>query len=125
MSEQARILAEIYELIMNILKNGTPTIEDGDKIEVLEELLHKQMCFQKSDNAEHEYQGEEVASLFFTNNYTQAVEKMIACKITPDDFFGFIEYHYDDEHPDEELTVMFTKVFRKEVQVSYGENINK
>lgn len=123
MSEQAKLIAQIYELIMSILKNGTPTMEDGIKIEKLEDLLHQQKCFQKVNNEEDKYQGEEIASLFFLNDYTQAIDKLIAYQITPDDFFGFIEYHYDDEHPDEDLAEMFTDVFIKDVGASYQSNL--
>ncbi len=119
MSEQTRILAEIYELIMSILKKGTPTIEDGVKIEELEDLLHLQKCFLKLNDTDDKSQGEEIASLFFAHDSTQAINKMIVYKITPEDFFGFIEYHYDDEHPDEDLAEMFTDVFIKDVGVSY------
>ena len=119
MSEQARIIAEIHELVMSILKTGSASVEQGEKIDELEELLHKQKCFVEIENSEHTNQGEEIASLFFDDKYTQAIDKMIECKITPDDFFGFVEYHYDDEHEDEGSTQMFTGAFRANVNKDY------
>jgi hypothetical protein len=119
MSEQARIIAEIHELVMSILKTGSASVEQGDKIDELEELLYTQKCFTQSDNSEDTNQGEEIANLFFSDKYTQAIEKMLELGITPDDFFGFVEYHYDDEHEDEELTEMFTGAFRAKVNQDY------
>lgn len=111
MSEQAKIIAQMSELIMDILKKGSTTAAEADKMDALETLLYQQKCFTKIEHSDHVYLGEEIASLFFDNNYTEAINKLCEYAITPDDFFGFIEYHYDDEHEDEDLTVMFTDAF--------------
>ena len=120
MSEQARILAEIQEIVMSILKSGSASETEGDKIYALEELLHKEKCFEEIDHAEHSNQGEEIASLFFGDQYTKAIDKMIECAITPDDFFGFVDYHYDDDHEDEDLAEMFTNAFIAGVNEAYA-----
>ena len=119
MSEQAKILENMYEVIMDILKKGTPSIADSHKIEELEVLLFEQNCFKKSKDEKYDSQGEEIASLFFSSKNAQAVEKMYAYEITPEDFFGFVEYHYDEDHPDEEVTHIFTEAFIKDVTTSF------
>ena len=111
MSEQTKILTEIHEMVMTILKNGTATVEEADKIDELEALLHQQKCFKEIEHTEHANQGEEIASLFFNDSYMDAINKMIECQITPEDFFGFTQYYYDDEHKDEHLAEMFTGAF--------------
>jgi hypothetical protein len=115
MSEQAKILAEMQEIIMTILKNGTASVAEGDRIAELEELLYQQKCYKEIDHAEYDYQGEEIAGLFLNDHYMEAIDKMCECKITPDDFFGFIEYHDEDE----EFTEMFTDAFIAEVTKDY------
>lgn len=115
MSEQAKILAEMQEIIMTILKNGSASEAEGNRIDELEDLLHEQKCYKEIDHAEHEYQGEEIAGLFFSNHYMEAIDKMCECEITPDDFFGFIEYHDEDE----EFTEMFTDLFIADVTKAY------
>jgi len=119
MSEQTKILTEIHQMVMTILKNGTATEEEANKIDELEALLHKQNCFKEIDHASHSCQGEEIASLFFNDHFQTAIEKMCERKITPEDFFGFAQYHYDDEHEDEHLTQMFTNVFIEDVNKAY------
>lgn len=119
MSEQAKIMAEIQELVMAILKTGTVSEAEGNKIDELEELLHKQKCFKEINDSDQPYQGEEIASLFFGDKYTQAIDKMCECEITPDDFFGFVDYHYDDDHEDEDLIEMFTDAFIAGVSEAY------
>lgn len=115
MSEQAKILAEMQEIIMTILKNGAASEAEGHRIDELESLLHEQKCYKEIDHAEYEYQGEEIAGLFFTDHYMEAIDKMCECEITPDDFFGFIEYHDEDE----EFSEMFTDVFIADVTKAY------
>jgi len=115
MSEQAKILAEMQEIIMTILKNGSASEAEGHRIDELEDLLHKQKCYKEIDHAEYEYQGEEIAGLFFANHYMEAIDKMCECKITPDDFFGFIEYHDEDE----EFSDMFTDAFIADATKAY------
>lgn len=119
MSEQARILAEINKIIMKILKTGSASVEEADKIDELESLLHEQKCFKEIDHSKHANQGEEIATLFFNDHYTEAINKMYECEITPDDFFAFADYYYDDEHEDEELAEMFTNAFIADVNSAY------
>ena len=38
MSEQAKIIAEIHEIVMNILKNSMASDEEGARIDALETL---------------------------------------------------------------------------------------
>lgn len=120
MSEQARILSEINKIIMNILKTGSASVEEADRIDELEALLYQQKCFQELSNSEHVNQGEEIATLFFKDQYAQAINKMCECEITPDDFFAFADYYYDDEHEDEELTEIFTDEFVRGVNEAYA-----
>ena len=115
MSEQAKILAEMQTIIMNILKNGSVSVEEGTKIDELEALLHQQKCFREIDHPEHDYQGEEIAGLFSSDHYTEAIDKMCEYEITPEDFFGFIEYHDEDE----DFTEMFTDEFIADVTKVY------
>lgn len=119
MSEQAKIIAEIQEMVMSILKTGTVSEAEGNKIDELEALLHQQKCFKEIDNSEHANLGEEIATLFFKGKKTEAIEKLIENKITPDDFFDFVEYHYDEDHEDELLAEMFTDTFIADVNKTY------
>jgi len=115
MSEQAKILIELQEIIMNILTNGAATPEEGARIDELEALLLLQKCYKEIDHDTHNYQGEEIAALFASSQTTEALEKMCACDITPEDFFGFIEYHDEDE----EYTEIYTPSFIEEVTKKY------
>ncbi len=119
MSEQSKILAEIGEIVMNVFKSGSVTMEESARMQELENLLHKQRCFKEVDHPDHTYQGEVIASLFFNDRYNEAIDKMYEYKITPEDLFGFVEYHYDDDHEDEELTEMFTHAFIEKVNNDY------
>ena len=119
MSEQARILSEINKIIMNILKTGSASVEEADKIDELEALLHQQKCFKEIENSAYTNQGEEIATLFFNEHYVEAIDKMCECEISPDDFFAFADYHYDDDHEDENLVEMFTNVFIAGVNEAY------
>ena len=116
MSEQAKILAEMQEIIMTILKNGSASAEEGNRIDELEALLHKQKCYEEIDHAEYDYLGEEIAGLFSTDHYMEAIDKMCECEITPEDFFGFIAYHDEDE----EYIDLFTDAFIAEVKKDYA-----
>lgn len=120
MSEQAKILAEMQALIMNILKTNQATEAEADKIEELEVLLHQQKCFQKGDS--DLLVGEEVANLFFANKLEDGVALLCKGDIIPEDFFGFVDYHYDEDHEDEEKTEMFTQAFMMELKTKYLEN---
>jgi len=119
MSEQSKILAEIGQIVMNVFKTGSVTMEESVKMQELETLLHKQRCFKEVEHSDHTYQGEVIASLFFNDQYTQAIDKMYEYKITPEDLFGFVEYHYDEDHEDEALTEMFTPAFIENVNKDY------
>ncbi len=116
MSEQAKILAQMQDLVMSILKTGSASAEEGAKIDKLEILLFEQNSFKEINHGEYACQGEEIASLFFSENYTQAINKMSECEITVDDFFDFVEYHYDEEP----LTDMFTVNFIADVNKSFS-----
>jgi len=120
MSEQKQIIEKIQALVLVILKNGSVTEEEGLAIDELEEELHEHNSFKESQNNSGTLQGEEIATLFFQNKFEDAVRKLIEYKITPPDFFAFIEYHYDEEHPDEELLMMFTQNFVKDVYTEYA-----
>lgn len=117
MSEQARILAEMQEIVMSILNSGSASVEEGNKIDELEALLYQQKCFQEIDNPEYANQGEEIATLFFNDHDMEAIGKMCECGITPDDFFGFVEYHYDEDEVDS--VEMFTDAFIEDVRKAY------
>lgn len=116
MSEQTKILVELQEIIMSILSSGSASETEGNRIDILEELLHKQKCYKEIVHDKYTYQGEEIAGLFFTNHYTEAIDKMYKCNITPEDFFGFIEYHDEEE----EFIEIFTDTFIEEVGNVYG-----
>lgn len=119
MSEQSKILAEIGQIVMNVFKTGAVSMEESNRMQELETLLHKQRCFKNAGHPDHDYQGEVIASLFFNDKYTEAIDKMYEYKITPEDLFGFVEYHYDEDHEDEELTEMFTQAFIEKVHNDY------
>ena len=117
MSEQARILAELQSVIMGILKTGSASEAEGRRIDELQELLYEQKCFKEIDHPEYSNKGEEIAGLFFNDSYAKAIEKMHEYEITPDDFFGFVEYHYDEDEDD--AIEMFTDSFIADVKKSY------
>ena len=115
MSEQAKILAEMQEIVMTILKNGSASEAEGDRIDELEELMHEQKCYKEIEHTEYAYQGEEIAGLLFGDHYMKGIEKLCEYEITPDDFFGFIEYHDEEE----EYADMITNVFIAKVNTDY------
>jgi hypothetical protein len=115
MSEQSKILEEMQQLVVEILKSGTATVEQGDRLDELEDLMLEQKCFEKTDNEDHTYLGEEIAEIFFNSNTEQAIEKMKENGITPEDFFGFAAYHFEDEP----RVGMFTESFIKDVETNY------
>ena len=119
MSEQTKILAELHKMVMSIIQKGQASVEEANKIDELEALLHKQRCFKAISGSEYANQGEEIASLFFKDRFQEGIDKMYEYKITPEDFFGFAQYYYDDEHEDEALVVMFTNVFIADVNKAY------
>lgn len=115
MSEQAKILAQLQDLIMAIMKTGTATAEQGSKIDALEAQLQKQKCYRESKHPEYAYQGEEIAGLLSQGKQEEAIDKMYTWKITADDFFGFIGYHDEDE----EYVDIFTDAFITDVSKAY------
>ena len=119
MSEQSKILAEIGQIVMNVFKTGSVTMDESARMQELEDRLHKQRSFKEVEHPRHNYQGEVIASLFFNDKYTEAIDKLYEYKITPEDFFGFVEYYYDEDHEDEALTEMFTSEFIDNVQRDY------
>lgn len=123
MSEQSKIIEELHALIMVILKNGSATAEEGQAIDDLEDLLYQQKCFKEITHSEYAFQGEEIAGLFFNNSYADAISKMCEYDITPEDFFGFAEYHFD-EGEEEELVKMFTDSFISEATQAYKVQCN-
>jgi len=84
MSEQSQILSQMQEIIMKILKSGQASPEEGLRLDELEEKLHQQKCFEKTENEAYDCKGEEIAYLFFTDKYENALEKMCNYKITPE-----------------------------------------
>ncbi|RUM64859.1 MAG: hypothetical protein DSZ04_01385 [Sulfurimonas sp.] len=124
MSEQTKLIAGIEELVMKILKNGSVTEEDGLEINTLEDELFKQNSFKSSQDKHGSLQGEEIATLFFHNQTQDAITMLIKYEITPEDFFGFIGYHYDEEHPDEGLIGMFTSAFIANVNEMHIEKLS-
>jgi len=122
MSEQTKIIEEIQTIVMSILQSGSVSEEEGLEIDRLEELLYKQNAFKESKNLSNSTQGEEIATLFFKNSVDEGVKKLIEYEITLKDFFGFIEYHYDEEHPDAELIEIFTENFIENISKKYKSN---
>jgi len=119
MTNQSQILEQMQKLVMNIIQNGQTTIDEAHKMDELEKQLHKERCFKKSKNTNYPNQGEEIANLFFQEKFPDAIEKMYEYKIPPVDFFGFIEYQYDDEHEDEDEIEIFTSSFIEKVNQDY------
>ncbi len=117
MSEQAKIIAEMQEIIMRIVNTGTATEAEADRIDELTELMLKQKCYKETDHPGYEYQGEEIASLFFKGNRTDAIRKMCELEINPDDFFGFAMYHFDEDEGDS--IKIFTESFIADVNKEY------
>ncbi len=115
MSEQSKILEEMQQLVVQILKSGTATEEEGARLDELEELMLKQKCYRPTQSAEVSNQGEEIAELFFNNDINKAIEKMFEYDITPEDFFGFAAYHFEDEP----RVGMFTESFMADVDKTY------
>lgn len=115
MSEQAKILAEMQTMIMRIIKSGSATPEESDRIDALEASLFQQKSYQEIEHDEYDYIGEEIAALLAANNLSEATEKLCANDITVEDFFDFIEYHDEDE----EYSETFTPTFKAEVKKIY------
>lgn len=115
MSEQAKILEEMQQLVMQILKTGTATEEEGDRLDELEEQMLKQKCYRPTQSQNSANQGEEIAELFFNNDTTGAIDKMLEYEITPEDFFGFAAYHFEDEP----RVGIFTESFMADVEKLY------
>jgi len=117
MSEQTEILTQMQQLVMQVLKTGTATEEQGRMLDELEERMLEQKCYEETDNNQHSYKGEEIASLLFNQQLSEAIKKMVEYKITPEDFFGFVNYHYEDEP----VIDIFTGSFIADVEKAYKE----
>lgn len=115
MSEQTEILTQMQQLVMQILKTGTATEEQGALLDELEEKMLEQKCYEETEHSEHSYKGEEIAGLFFDKKFSEAVDKMHEYAITPEDFFGFVNYHYEDEP----MIDMFTASFVADVEEAF------
>lgn len=115
MSEQSKILEEMQQLVVQILKSGIATEEEGDRLDELEELMLKQKCYSPTQSTQGTNQGEEIAELFFNNDTTGAIKKMLEYEITPEDFFGFAAYHFEDEP----RVGIFTESFMADVEKTY------
>ena len=121
MTEQAKILTEMQTLVMDILKKGAATEEEGNKLHELEDLMLTQKCYKSTENEDYQYIGEEIASLFLNDDNNNAIDKMLEGEITPEDFFGFIEYHYDEDEEDEEKIInVFTASTREDINNKYA-----
>lgn len=118
MSEQAKILEELQALIMEILKSGLASAEQGKKLDALEDVLYKQKSFKSTSNTEYDTKGEEIVALLISDAYTQGIDKLYEYKITASDFFGFVDYHFDEDD-DEELLENFTDAFRAKINNDY------
>ncbi|HIC44947.1 MAG TPA: hypothetical protein EYO73_11930 [Sulfurimonas sp.] len=118
MSEQEKILEALQELIMEILKSGSASAEQGHKLDELEASLFKQKCFKKTSHTEYDIQGEEIAGLFYKGDFTQAIDKLYEYKITSKDFFGFVQYHFDEDD-DKELLEKFTDELIAKAHIDY------
>lgn len=120
MSEQGKILDDLEKLIMDILKTGSASPEQEVKLDRLEDLLYKQKSFQKGEDNNFSCKGEEIASLLFANNSQGAVEKLYQYKITPEDFFGFAQYHYDEGEEEVLVEDMFTGKFQSDIKRDFA-----
>jgi len=120
MSEQSKILEEMQQLVMQILKTGTATEEEGDRLDELEEQMLKQKCYRPVNGKNGSNQGEEIAELLFNNDIAGAIDKMSEYEITPEDFFGFAAYHFEDEP----RVGIFTKSFMADVEKSYKAKVS-
>lgn len=115
MSEQGKILKEMQNIIMNIMKNSSASVEESNRIDELEKLLLEQNSYIEIDHPKHTYIGEEIAELLINNNYDEAIDKMYQYDITSKDFFGFINYHDEDE----EFYDIFTDEFKDNINNLY------
>ena len=106
---------ELQSIIMHILKTNTASMEDSKRIEDLEALLYEQNSYAKIDHPEYDYIGELIANLLVINKHTEAIDKMYEYDITSKDFFGFINYHDEDE----EFYDIFTKEFIENINSQY------
>ena len=122
MSEQSKILEKMQDLITEILKSGTASVEQGTLIDSLEAQLFKHRSFKESSVDGCDIQGEEIAGLFFKDKFEEAIHKLYEFKITPEDFFGFVSYHYDEE--DDPEVEMFTDAFCMDVVKAYEARCN-
>ena len=119
MSEQEQILENLQDLIMEILKSGSASIEQGKRLDALEATLFKQKSFKKSSDSEYDLQGEEIAGLIVKESVSEAVAKLYEYKITSTDFFGFVDYHFDEDD-DVEILAAFSDALKEKVHADYA-----
>lgn len=119
MSEQSKIIDDLQKLIMDILKTGTASPEQGAKLDRLEDQLHKQKSFQQGKDTNFSCKGEEIASLLFAKKTQEAMQKLYEYKITTEDFFGFAQYHYDEGEEEELVEDMFTDKFQSDLKQAF------
>lgn len=119
MSEQTKILDQLQILIMEILKTGSASVEQGNQLDTLEAELEKQKCFQNVEGNTYASFGDEIARLFFATSDTQAIAKLHEYDITPEDFFGFADYFYDEGEEEALVETLFTDAFRQKVADTY------
>jgi len=120
MSQQAKTLEALQVLITEILKTGTASIEQGQQLDKLEANLLKERSFKASSNDTYDNQGEEIAYMFFKDAYEKGINKLYEYKITPEDFFGFVNYHFDEDEDDElEIMQTFNDTFKQKIQEDY------
>ena len=119
MSEQAKILSQLQMLIMEILKTGSASVEQGERLDALEAQLETQQCFKSIEGSKYASMGDEIAHLFFMDSDSQAVAKLHEYQITPEDFFGFAEYYYDEGEEEALVEERFTDAFKTKVLQAY------
>ncbi|HFU77083.1 MAG TPA: hypothetical protein ENK68_01080 [Epsilonproteobacteria bacterium] len=121
MSEQAKILAQMQTLVMDILRTGSASEEDEKQLDTFEALLEEQICFQPTPEGKYQSIGDEIAHLFFAKSDDEALRKMQAHSIDIEDFFGFAEYFYDEGEAEELVETIFTPNFKVQMAQRYQE----
>jgi hypothetical protein len=100
MSEQKKILNQLQDLIMEILKTGIASEEQANKLDAIEEKLHQQHCFQ---TIEEGMLGEVITNKLLTKDFDGAISLLRSEKVDVDDYFDFIDYHYEEEEEIEDI----------------------
>jgi restriction endonuclease S subunit len=94
MSEQKKILNQLQELIMEILKTGIASEEQADKLDALEERLHQEACFQTVPEG---IIGEVITQHLLNGAFDEAIALLKRHNIDAEDYLDFIDYHYEEE----------------------------